>query len=119
MNETRKNKSKQSVNWPSTSYFTIIELLKNHNPSFKEITLRVRLTNAITSGKVVEIGTVPGGKGRPQKVFCLAPATPNILNKAIQNNIVLVESVEKIINVVNVSPRENSPPVNIGAMAAK
>jgi len=117
---TRKNKTNQSVVWPSTSYFTIKELHRL-NPKFVEITLRVRLTNSIEDGEIAEIGSVPGGKGRPQKVFSLTPVTQITLNKAKQDNISLVEGADKLVNVLNVTtstlspvtPSVNTPPVAV------
>jgi len=117
---TRKNKTNQSVVWPSTPYFTIKELHRL-NPKFVEITLRVRLTNSIEDGEIAEIGSVPGGKGRPQKVFSLTPVTQITLNKAKQDNISLVEGADKLVNVINVTtntptpvtPSVNTPPVTV------
>lgn len=99
---TRKNKTNQSVTWPTTTYFTIEDLHKL-NPKFVNITLRVRLANAIDSGEVAEIGAVPGGKGRPKKVFSLTPVTQITLNKAKADNINLVDDADKLVNVVSVS----------------
>lgn len=53
------------------------------NPHFKGITLRVRLAKEIESGKVAAVATVPGGKGRPQKVFAFTPITEDILDEVI------------------------------------
>jgi len=99
---TRKNKTNQSVVWPNTPYFTIADLHKL-NPKFVNITLRVRLANAIQDSKVAEIGCVPGGKGRPQKVFSLTPVPQSTLNKAKADNINLVDNADKLVNVVAVS----------------
>jgi len=104
---TRKNKTNQSVTWPTTTYFTIADLHKL-NPKFVNITLRVRLANAIEDGKVAELGSVPGGKGRPQKVFSLTPITQNTLNKAKSDNINLVDNAEKLINVISVTTPSTS-----------
>jgi len=107
---TRKNKTDQSIVWPTTSYFTIEEL---HllNPTFINITLRVRLTNAINDGLIVEIGCLPGGTGRPPKVFSMVPVTQIILNKARQNKINLVDNAYKMVNVVSIiEPRIISDP---------
>jgi hypothetical protein len=112
---TRKNKTNQSVTWPTTPYFTIAQLF-DLNPKFVEITLRVRLANAITDGKVAEIGWVPGGKGRPPKVFSLTPVQQNTLNKAKQDNINLVDNAEKLVNVISVSTQTHvSVPTPTGA----
>jgi len=112
---TRKNKTNQSVVWPTSTFFTIEELHRL-NPKFVEITLRVRLTNAIEDGKVAEIGSTPGGKGRPQKVFSLTPVTKETLDKAEENKINLVDRArEKLVNVVSVS---NPEPASVVAPAA-
>lgn len=108
---TRKNKTNQTVTWPTTPYFTIADLHKL-NPKFVNITLRVRLSNAITDGKIAEIGSVPGGKGRPQKVFSQTPVTQALLNKAKAENINLVDNADKLVNVINVaSPSPVTTPV--------
>lgn len=107
---SRKNKTNQSVTWPTTTYFTIADLHKL-NPKFVNITLRVRLANAIEESKVVEIGSVPGGKGRPQKVFSLTPVTQNTLNKAKADSINLVDNSEKLVNVISVTPATAVNPV--------
>jgi len=108
---TRKNKTNQSVTWPTTTYFTITDLHKL-NPKFVNITLRVRLSNAIKDGNVAEIGAVPGGKGRPQKVFSMTPVTQSTLNKAKADNINLVDNADKLVNVINVAtPAASVPPV--------
>jgi hypothetical protein len=99
---TRKNKTNQSVVWPTTEYFTIADLHKL-NPKFVNITLRVRLANAIGAGQVAEIGWVPGGKGRPPKVFSLTPVQQSTLNKAKEGNVNLVDNAQKLVNVINVS----------------
>lgn len=116
MKQQRKNKTNQSVTWPSTPYFTIAEL-HNLNPKFVNITLRVRLTNAIEAGKVAEIGSVPGGKGRPQKVFSLTPVSKLTFEKAKQDNINLVDNYEKLINVVSVTTSTANPtPTAVSAL---
>jgi hypothetical protein len=105
----RKNKTNQSVIWPTVSPFTIKDLQKL-NPKFVNITLRVRLTNAIEDEKIVEIGAVPGGKGRPQKVFSLTPVTKTVLDTATAAGINLVDNAEKkLVNVVSVT---NTPQVS-------
>jgi len=106
----RKNRTNQSVVWPSNSYFTIAEL-QNLNPKFVNITLRVRLANAIEDGKIAEIGAATGGKGRPQKVFAVTPVTQIILNKAKSKSINLVDNADKLVNVVSVTTISNIPSV--------
>lgn len=104
----RKNKTNQSVIWPTTAYFTIKDMF-NLNPKFVPITLRVRFANAITDGKVAEIGWIPGGKGRPPKVFSLTPVQQSTLAKAKADNINLVDNADKLVNVVNVSTGTSTP----------
>lgn len=109
MKQTRKNRTNQTVIWPSTPYFTIQEL-HNLNPKFVNITLRVRLTKAIEAGKVAEIGSIPGEKGRPQKVFTQIPVTQNVLSKARQDGINLVENADNLVLVsVTVAPANSTP----------
>jgi hypothetical protein len=104
MKQTRKNRTNQTIVWPTTTFFTIREL-HQLNPKFKEITLRVRLGNSIINGKTVEIGSIPGGKGRPQKVFSLTPGTKLMLDDAEKRGINLVDRArQNLVNVVSVSP---------------
>lgn len=101
MKQPRKNKTNQSVVWPTTTYFTIKELHKL-NPKFVEITLRVRLTNAINEGKVIELGSMPGSKGRPEKIFVITPVTQLMIDKATSNRINLVDNAQRLVNVISV-----------------
>lgn len=102
MKNIRKNKTKQVVKWSYATLFTISDLLKL-NPSMKEITLRVRLNNAIQDGKISEIGAIPGGKGRPPKIYSNTPVTKETLDKARVKGINLVDNAEKIFNVVSIT----------------
>ena len=104
MKQTRKNKTNQTVIWPTTPYFTIQDLF-HLNPKFVEITLRVRLSNAINpGGTIAEIGSIPGGLGRPQKVFAMTPVTQELLNKAKAAGINLVDNAEeKLVKVISVT----------------
>lgn len=107
----KKNKTNLSVTWPTATLFTIQELHRL-NPKFVNITLRVRLTKAIEAGKVAEIGSVPGDKGRPQKVFSMTPVTRTTLNKAKDGGINLVDNADKLIQVVSVTNPTPTPSVN-------
>lgn len=103
----RKNNTRRVLEFPTTTYFTIQDVVQL-NPqmltaSNSDITIRVRLSNAIEDGKVAEIGAVPGGKGRPQKVFAMTPVTQTTLNKAKQDGINLADGAEKLVNVVSVT----------------
>ena len=107
----KKNKTNQVVTWPTAALFTIKELHRL-NPKFVEITLRVRLSNAITAQRVAEIGSIPGEKGRPQKVFSLTPVTKLILERARAEHINLVDNADKLVQVMTVSNSSPSPSVN-------
>jgi len=98
----RKNKTNQDIIWPTTSYFTI-DQIQDLNPDMKNITLRVKLVKIIEEGKISEIGAASGGKGRPQKVFSFTPVTQLTLNKAMQNNINLIDNASKLINIVDIN----------------
>ena len=119
-----KNKTNQSVVWPTTTFFTILPNeqgftdLQSLNPKFINITLRVRLTNAITDGKIAEIGSIPGGKGRPLKVFAFTPITRIILDKAKAAGINPVDNVDKLLNVITVTNNTPTAAVNPVASAA-
>ena len=92
---TRKNNTGKDVNWPTTPHFIIDDLFAL-NPKFVKITLRVRLTKAIDEdGKVAEIGSIPGGKGRPKKVFAFTPVTKELLDKAESTGINLVDKARE------------------------
>jgi hypothetical protein len=107
----KKNKTNQVVTWPTATLFTIKELHRL-NPKFVEITLRVRLTKAIESGRIAEIGSAPGEKGRPQKVFSLTPVTQITLNRARSEQINLVDNADKLVQMVSVTSSTLRPSVN-------
>lgn len=96
---TRKNKTNQVLNIPKTPYYTLRDLFAMNKHFNAEITIRVRHTALIEEGKAIAIGTIPGGKGRPSKVYSLTPVTQTTLNKAKANNIMLVDNADKLINV--------------------
>ena len=92
------------LNFPTTAYYTIQDLI-DKNPHFnKDITIRVRHTRAIESGEVVEIGRVTGGKGAPPKVYAKTPITDALLEKATRNGIQLADDVKSLVNVMTVTP---------------
>ena len=101
---THKNKSSQLLNLPKTTYYTLQDVF-DINPQFNDIfiTVRVRHTKMIEAGKVVEIGSIPGGKGRPPKVYAVTPVTQITLAKARANNINLVDNADKLVNIINVN----------------
>lgn len=105
----KKNKTNQVVTWPTATLFTIAELHRL-NPKFVNITLRVRLTKAIEAGQVVEIGSIPGDKGRPQKVFSMTPVTQLVFDRASKEGINLVDNYKSLISVVPMSAQPH--PVN-------
>jgi hypothetical protein len=108
----KKNKTNQVVTWPTATLFTIKELHRL-NPKFVEITLRVRLSKAITeTQKVAEIGSIPGEKGRPQKVFSMTPVTKATLDKARAEHINLVDNADKLVQYVSVTNPPPTPSVN-------
>jgi hypothetical protein len=102
----RKNKTNQVVTWPSAdSHFTIDTLL-NTNNEFKEITLRVRVKNALECGTIVEIGTLNTGKGRPKLAFAMAPVTAKALETAKASE-VLLKDCYSTVNVVNIKTSDS------------
>lgn len=103
MKQTRKNKTNQVLNMPKTPYYTLIDLFGLNGHFNASITIRVRHSKLIEDGKVVEIGSLTGGKGRPQKVFSMTPVSQATLNKAKAENINLVDNADKLVNVINVS----------------
>jgi hypothetical protein len=105
MSKVRKNKTNLSVTWPTTPFFTIEELHRL-NPKFINITLRVRLASCIEEGIIAEIGSVPGGKGRPKKVFCLTPVTKITLERAVKEDVTLIDNAEKLVPVLSVTSNQ-------------
>ena len=90
----RKNKTNQVVKWP-TSYFTI-ESLNKQNSDFVNITLRVRLNTAIEDKKVVSIGVIHAGKGRPKLAFACAPVDSSVIESARTGGVMLHESFNSV-----------------------
>jgi hypothetical protein len=112
----RKNKTNLVVNWPTTPFFTIKELIQM-NAGAKEITLRVRLTKEIEAGHAMEIGCKTGGQGRPQKVFAFAPISISTFELAKAANVTIIDenrlmklaSVPSITTVPFTSPISPEP----------
>jgi hypothetical protein len=106
----RKNKTKQTLNLPTTAYYTLKELFAV-NPQFGgiEITIRVRHTKEIEAGRVVEIGTLTGGLGRPQSVYALTPVSKMTLDKAEANNIDISKYNDNIKKIVVPTMDINTP----------
>lgn len=88
MNKTdRKNNINMKLNWPEReTLFTIKDLLAL-NPDFKEITLRVRVSNALGDKSVVLIGHKNQGKGRPTNILSMSPVTQEFCDKAYATGI--------------------------------
>jgi hypothetical protein len=98
----RKNKINQMVNWPK-NIFTIEEL-HALNDSFIEITLRDHIKKAKADGKIVEVGQLHNGKGRPRLVLAYAPITQDHIAEAKSKGIILKDGLS--INVMNIQPVE-------------
>jgi hypothetical protein len=98
---SQKNKIDPNITWPTTVYFTFKDLtVLNPSHQIVNITLRTKLVKAKENGIIAEIGALTGGKGRPEKVFAFTPITPLILNKAKAADINLVDSSDKLVNIV-------------------
>ncbi len=99
----RKNKTKLKVELSTATLFMINDIAKL-NPTMKKITLRSKIMTQIKDGKIAEIGSLPGGKGRPVKVFSFTPVTSTILEKAKSKGINLVDDANDIFNIVSANP---------------
>ena len=94
----RKNKTNLVVTWP-TNVFSIEEL-NNANPEFVNITLRVRLNNAIEDGQVSVVGYLHNGKGRPRVVLACTPINDQHVLEAKNRGCVLKDGLN--VSVVNI-----------------
>lgn len=105
----RKNKTNQIINWPSASeYFTIDSLIENNKhlltASGSDITLRVKLNDAIVNKKTIAvIGTHNRGKGRPKLAFAMTPVTQLALDKAKNNGIMLLDET-RLVTIMEIKP---------------
>jgi hypothetical protein len=95
----RKNKTGLNVNWP-TGIFTIDECHKA-NPDFVNITLRVRIKNAITENVVNELGYLHNGKGRPCLMLVHGSITQEHVAEAKSRGVVLKPNLS--VNVMNIT----------------
>jgi hypothetical protein len=97
-----KQRNSRNINWPSSSNYFTFEELAALNPDVNLATLRVDLKNAITeSKKVVVIGNITGNKGRPKLIHAMAPVIQDVVDKARENdNIIINES--KLIEVLDI-----------------
>jgi|TARA_S200002703_G_scaffold30656_1_gene26622 hypothetical protein len=96
-------KKNKTINWPDST-FTIDDVHKL-NPDFVNITLRVRIKDAVDKYDIEEIGSIPNGKGRPKKLFVVAPVKQHHLDEAKEKNAninshinITVASVDDTIN---------------------
>ena len=111
----RKNNKNLDVHWIQDTYFTIPQLLeenKKYVPTYKEITLRVKVQAAKDSKKISEIGSIPSGKGtkgRPKLVFAVNPVSAEILNSAALGGVNLHDEFEAV-TVINISSNSDKTP---------
>lgn len=101
---------------PTSSYYTLQDVFNKNGDKFNNIriTMTVRHTKEIEAGRVVAIGSIPGGKGAPPKVYAKTPLIEDVLRKAEENGIQLADRVrEKIVNVVSIENSSQMTPVNI------
>lgn len=106
-------KQTKEIKWPSSVYFTIDQLIQN-NPemitkSKLDITLRKKLEECIRSKKVMEIGNLTGGKGRPKKVFAILPVTSIVKQKALSEKINLVDDFDVKCGLASHTPKPVYP----------
>src|ERR1700675_2990712 len=99
----RKNKTNQTITWPTADkYFTIDDLFASH-PDFVKITLRVKLKKAISEENLIAvIGTKNCGKGRPKLVLAMRPVKQSALESAKIDGI-LIEEETKLIPFMDVN----------------
>lgn len=113
MQTKRRNKTGQKLT--IGSHLFTVEELHAQNPDYLNITLRVHLKEAIRSGKVMELGSINTGKGRPKIVMAPMPLTQELLDEAMQRGVILKNDIE--INVssstheINVVKKEEQPKV--------
>ena len=106
----RTNKTNLSLTWPVMDFFNHQDL-KNSNPDFVDITLRVRVKAEIESGKIKDIGVLHNGKGRPKNVYAMS-VNSGVIEKAKQAGVILHSQylVEKVTDITNAS--SNPTPTN-------
>lgn len=83
----RNNQKSLQVNWPDNDSFWTVKDLCKMNPQFKaEITLRVRLSNAIKRDKLVAvIGDKMNSHGRPEMVCAMIQKDGTVKNAVIES----------------------------------
>jgi hypothetical protein len=104
----RKNKTNQVIEWPNVDSFFTVKTLHASNPDFKEITLRVRLKNALDQGLISDLGTINGGKGRPTIAFAMNPVSQKAIEAAKSAEILLHDRYT--VNVVNIKTNATTEP---------
>jgi len=104
----RKNKTKQVLNMPKTSYYTLKQLFAINTHFNALVTIRVRHTKLVEDGKVVLIGTIVGQHGAPAKVYAKTPITDSILAEATAGNISLIS--EKLSGYTFLPPKVSTIP---------
>lgn len=102
----RKNKTNQVIKWPSVNTFFTVKTLNADNSDFKEITLRVRIKNALDEGLISDLGTMHGGKGRPTIAFAMNPISSNAIEAAKNAEVLLNDRYT--VNVVNITSESAS-----------
>ena len=115
-----KSKVNRPVVWPQPGTLFSIKELHTLNPEFPEITLRVRVTNAIEKDKTVSfVGHKNKQKGRPTMILTVGSVTTDVINKAIADGVQVADSTKALVNVINVktpiSTEDNPPAVSVAA----
>ena len=95
----RKNKTGLNMTWP-TGIFTIEEC-HAANPDFINITLRVRIKNAIKDGVLNELGYLHNGKGRPRVVMVQGTITQEHIAAAKSRSVVLKKDL--VVNLTSIA----------------
>ncbi len=73
-------KKNKKINWPMGTF--TIDDVQLKNPEFVNITLRVRIKDAVDKYDIEEIGSIPNGKGRPKKLFAPSPIRQHHIDEA-------------------------------------
>ena len=112
----RKNKTNLQVNWPTEDQFWTIKDLHKMNPQFgPEITIRVRLSNAIKKQKTVAvIGDKMNPHGRPEMVCAMCQADGTVKKSTVEAaKAAGIRCGEPVVPVVNINPTTNNTAVNL------
>ena len=120
----RKNKTNLQINWPSENEYWTVKDLINKNPQFAaQITLRVRLTNAIKKfNTVAVIGDKMNSKGRPEMVMAMrqkdGTVKQSVIDTAKADGIRANDITPVIVATINVSSQPSTPTPSSGHAAA-